>query len=245
MTSRLAGLLSDRGVAGAYGRPDVAPALAGVRDTAPAVFALVPVALALGASIDASPVDDRIGLAGAVLVYAASAHATAVAMLGTGAAGFAIVLTVFVLTVRGAVFSVGMVSRMRQQPAWFRWIAPYLLVDPLYADVTARTTEEDLPEWFRRYYLGAGLAIWLMWLPTVTAGVLLGPVLPRSAAIDFALPALLVAFLIPGLRSRPAVAAALAGGAIALLELLPGGLNLIVASGIGVAVAMAVERRAS
>lgn len=226
------------------GRASMAPAIEGARAIAPAIAALLPVALALGASVGASPIDDRAGFLGAPLVYAASAHATAVAMLGNGASGFAILLTVFVLTARGVVYSVGIVSRMESQPAWFRWAGPYFLVDPLYLVVTARAPDEDTPSSFRRYYLGAGLALWFMWVPAVAIGILLGPLLPRSDAIGFALPALLVAFLITGLRSRPAVAAALAGGAVASAGLLPGGANLIAGAALGVAAGLAAERRA-
>jgi predicted branched-subunit amino acid permease len=220
------------------------PLLAGARDMAPGLVALLPLALALGASIAASPVDDLVGWLGAALVYGASAHATAVSMLAAGAAGGAVVLAVLVIMARSVIYSAGLVSRMRGQPAWFRWSAPYFLVDPLYALVVTRTGEGHGAAWVRWYYLGAALAIWLMWMPSVAAGVLLGPVLPGGAGMAFALPALLITFLVPGINSKPALAAAAVGGAVgALGSAWPGGLALLLGTAFGVAVAVAFERR--
>jgi len=222
-----------------------APAIEGARDTVPALLALAPVALALGASIAASPMDDRVGWAGGALVYAASAHATAVAMLGAGANGAAVLLAVLSLTVRGVIYSAGIVAWMREQPRWFRWAAPYLLVDPLYALVTTRTRPgEDSPRWIRLYYIGAGLAIWVMWMPAIAAGIRFGPLLPGGPGVAFALPALLIAFLVPAMRTRPAVAAAIVGGiAGVLLGDVPKGLALALASALGAIAAIASERR--
>ncbi|MDA1062408.1 MAG: hypothetical protein O2895_05835 [Chloroflexi bacterium] len=61
-----------------------------------------------------------------------------------------------------------------------------------------------------------------------------------------ALPALLIAFLVPGLRSRSAVAAAVVGGVVAAgMSALPGGAGLALGTVLGVVAAVLVERRAS
>ena len=177
------------------------------------------------------------------LVYGASPYLTAVSLTAAGASGVSVVLAVLVLTSRGVIYSTALLSRMRGQPGWFRWAGPYLLVDPLFALVIARTTESDSPARVRRYYLGAGLAIWLVWMPSLAVGLLAGPVLPRSAALEFALPALLIAFLVPGLTSRPALAAAAVGAAMGAIAVgLPGGAGLALATVAGTLAAIATER---
>jgi len=222
------------------------PLLAGARDMSPVLLALAPVALTLGAGIAAAPIDARIAWVGAIFVYAASAHATAIAMLGGGAAGPAVVLAALLLTTRSIIYSAGLVTRMQRQPGWFRWTAPYLLVDPLFALVTSRTDEEDDPWVVRWYYLGAGLAIWVMWMPAMALGIVLGPVIPNGPALRFALPALLIAFLVPGLRSRPAVVAAAVGAVVgAAMSGLPGSAGLVLATVLGMAAAVFLERRSS
>ncbi|MPZ98610.1 MAG: branched-chain amino acid permease [Dehalococcoidia bacterium] len=230
----------------AHGHLILDPLLAGARDMVPVLVALIPIAVTLGASVAASGLDPRIGWTGAALVYGASPHATAVAMLSNGAAAAAVVVAVLVLGARSVIYSVGLVSRMSGQPAWFRWTAPYLLVDPLFALVTSRTTERDSPRWVRWYYLGAGLAIWVTWMPALGLGTVVGPVLPGNEGANFALPALLIAFLVPGIRSRPALAAVVVGGLTgAAGGGLPNGLGLALGAIAGTAAGVLCERRTS
>jgi len=229
------------------GGPSIsAPARAGAREVLPVLLGLAPLAITVGASVAASPVDNRIGWTGAVLVFGASPHLMALTMLGAGAAGVATVMAVLVLSARNVIYSAGMVSRMSGQPAWFRWTAPYFLVDPLYALVADRTDADHTTFWVRWYYLGAALAMWVMWIATIALGVLVGPLLGSSAALDFALPALLIAFLVPALRSRPALAAAVVGGLVgAAASGLPSGLGPALGAALGTAAAVLYERSAS
>lgn len=234
--------LASGGVARVGGESRAA-ALAGARDIAPVLVALAPVAITLGATLGDLHVDSRVTWAGGALVYGASPYLTAVSLLAAGASGLSVVLAVLVLTSRGVIYSAALLSRMRGQPAWFRWAGPYLLVDPLFALVVSRTDERDPSEWVRWYYLGAGLAIWLVWMPSLAIGLLAGPVLTGNAGLDFALTALLIAFLAPGLRSRPALVAAATGVAVgAAASALPGGAGLALATMAGTLAAAATER---
>ena len=221
-------------------------AIRGATDMAPVVAALVPLALLLGATIAESPIDSGVGWAGAALVYAGAPCITAVSLLGAGASALAVVTAVWIQTARGVVYSAGMATRMRGQPAWFRWAGPYLLVDPLFALVTSGTSEPGSARELRWYYLGAGLAIFLMWMPTVALGILLGPALTRAAWIEFALPALFIAFLVPWFARRPALVAAAVGGVVAAAALaLPGGQGLLLGAVAGMVAALTYERSRS
>lgn len=66
-------------------------------------------------------------------MYAGAPYITAVSLLGAGASALAVVTAVWIQTARGVVYCAGLATRMRGQPAWFRWAGPYLLVDPLFA----------------------------------------------------------------------------------------------------------------
>ena len=85
----------------------------------------------------------------------------------------------------------------------------------------------------RRILLGAGLALYVAWVLGTIVGVLGGGVLgdPGRLGLDAAFPALFLALLVGQLRSRRAVAAAVAGGAIALalLPFAPPGVPLVAA----------------
>lgn len=215
---------------------------AGARDGLPVAVALVPGALALGALVATSAVGSWTGWIGGVLVYGASAHAAVITLLSQGAPATAIILAVLVLGGRGVIYSAGLVSRMKNQPAWFRWAGPYLLVDPLFALVVEHTSNETPAQWTRYYYLGAGLAIWALWIPGIALGAAAGPLLPENAGLAFALPALQISFLVPGIRSMPAAVAAVVGGvAGATLAEMPGGIGLFVGTLAGAAAGLLAE----
>jgi predicted branched-subunit amino acid permease len=217
-------------------------ALDGARDMAPLILALTPLGLLAGAAVAESPLRNDVGLLGGVFIYGASAHITAVSLLGVGAGSFAVLAAVLVIQARGLVYSAALAEHLRHEPTWFRWAAPYLLVDPLFALVSRRADSHG-HDGLRAYYLGAGLALLGAWVPVMTLGVMVGPTLPQAEWIDFAIPALFVAFLVPGLNGPSSWIAAATGGAAALLVMgVPGGLGLVVATVAGAATGMVSGR---
>ena len=86
----------------------------------------------------------------------------------------------------------------------------------------------------RDVLVGAGLVLYFSWLGGTAIGVFAGRALgdPEALGLDAAFPALFLALLVPQLRSRSAVTAALGGAAIALLltPLTPPGVPIIAAS---------------
>ncbi len=238
MVSHSIGWTANREVS--LGSTDV---LDGVRDMLPVVVALAPLGLLAGASVAESSVRNDVGLVGGALVYGASAHIAAVSLLGAGATGLAVLAAVIVINARGLVFSAALAVHLQRQPAWFRWWAPYLLVDPLFALVSRRGDSHGWGDGFRSYYLAAGLTLWTAWIPVVALGVLVGPALPEAEWIDFAIPAVFVSFLVSGLKGAGSVVAAAAGGAVALAAIsLPGGIGLLLATLGGAAAGIVAER---
>ncbi|MEE8422662.1 MAG: AzlC family ABC transporter permease [Dehalococcoidia bacterium] len=207
------------------------------------MVALMPLGLLAGASVAESSVRNDVGLLGGVLIYGASAHITAVSLLGAGVSGLTVVAAVVVINARGLVYSAALARHMTGQPAWFRWWAPYLLVDPLFALVSRRGDSHGWGDEIRAYYLGSGLTMLIAWIPVMTVGVLVGPALPEAEWIDFAIPALFIAFLVPGLKGPSSYIAAGTGGAVALVALgMPGGVGLLVATLVGTVVGSLSER---
>jgi predicted branched-subunit amino acid permease len=86
----------------------------------------------------------------------------------------------------------------------------------------------------RRVLLGAGVVLYAGWVGGTALGVLGGGVLgdPKRLGLDAAFPALFLALVAPRLRERRALAAALAGGALAaaLIPLAPPGIPIVAAS---------------
>jgi predicted branched-subunit amino acid permease len=96
------------------------------------------------------------------------------------------------------------------QPRWFRLAGPYLLLDQVFALVSTHVA----PTNWRAYYLGAGLFAWTYWQTFVGAGVVFGPAISADFDVSFAVPALFLALLVPGLVRRPAIVAASVGAVV-------------------------------
>jgi predicted branched-subunit amino acid permease len=121
-----------------------------------------------------------------------------------------------------------------------------LLTDEAYA-VTILNYEKDgaspSGHWF---FLGAGLTLWTSWQISTAIGILLGATMPESWPLDFALPITFIAIVIPALKDRPAIAASLTAGAVALLAYeLPYKLGLMLAGLLGIAVGTFLDERKS
>ena len=215
----------------------------GILDALPAVAGLAPLALALGAAVSRSPLPALTGWLTAPLIYGASAQFAALSLLGAGAAAISVLLNVAVVNARVLFYSAALRPMFRDQPRWFRFAGPYLLVDPLFALMGARADRFVNPRDTRQYYLAAGLAIWVSWLVMIAAGVALGSAVPNGVALEYAVPALLIGFLVPAIRANGALAAA--GVAIAAVAL-PwdgGGAGLLVAGMAGAAAGAFIDRR--
>jgi branched chain amino acid efflux pump len=135
---------------------------------------------------------------------------------------------------------------LRALPMRWKTLLAYLLTDEAYA-VTILNYERDgaapAGHWF---FLGAGLTLWVSWQLSTAAGILLGTALPESWPLDFALPITFIALIVPALKDRPAVAASLTAGTVAVFAYgLPYKLGLMLAGLLGILVGTALEGRKS
>jgi 4-azaleucine resistance transporter AzlC len=161
------------------------------------------------------------------ITFAGSAQFAAVAILEDGGGAVAAIVAALLLNARYAAIGISVAPLFRGSAAR-RLAASQLIVDESWALAARPDGSFD-----RRILLGAGLALYVTWVLGTIAGVLGGGFLgdPGRLGLDAAFPALFLALLIGQLRSRRAVAAAVAGGAIALalLSFTPPGVPLVAA----------------
>jgi predicted branched-subunit amino acid permease len=106
-------------------------------------------------------------------------------------------------------------------------------------DDRATGTDEAGRDW---YYLGVAATIWAVWVVATAVGVGLGRGLPDEWGLDFAVPLVFLALLVPRLEDRSTTAAGVAAGVVALAAAgVPYHLGLPAAAVVGVAVGLAVE----
>jgi predicted branched-subunit amino acid permease len=218
-----------------------AGARAGVRDMLPVALAVGPLALVLGVAIDASVVSDLAGVVAAPLIYAGSAHFAALSVSDAGGSAITAVLTALIVSVRFVMYGAALAPRFRGQPAWFRWLGPWTIVDQTFALASSR--DDRGPAWFRGYWLAASALLGAGYTFMVAVGVVLGPVVPAGIGLDLTIPALFVAMLAGRVRDRPALVAVVVGGLVTALTLdLPHGLALPLGAVAGAAAAVLTRR---
>jgi predicted branched-subunit amino acid permease len=94
------------------------------------------------------------------------------------------------------------------------------------------------------YYLGVAVTLWTVWQVTTVAGVVLGTSVPESLGLEFAVPLVFLALLIPAMEDRPTTVAGLAGGAVAVGTAgLPLNLGLLVGATVGIVAGLLTETR--
>jgi 4-azaleucine resistance transporter AzlC len=200
---------------------------AGLRAVAPLVPAVFAFGVSFGVLARAANFDGAAAVVMSLTTFAGSAQFAAVSVLDAGGTVVAAIVAAVLLNARygpmalsaAPVFRGGVLRRL---------VEAQLLVDESWA-LSQRDGRFD-----RRVLLGAGFALYLGWCGGTAIGVLAGDSLtdPATLGMDAAFPALFLALMVPLIRDRNALAAALlgAGIALALTPLTPAGLPVIAAT---------------
>ena len=217
-------------------------ALLGARDTLPLLPGTVPFGLIYGATALAVGVPAWLTQAMSVVIFAGSAQFAVVLLVAGGASAITLVLTAAILNLRHLLYSASLAPTLRPTARGWRLALSYLLVDEVYGVVIGRMRALPLPQRLR-YMLGSGLTLWIAWQLSTLVGLLIGARIPASWSLDFAATLTFIALLVPLLRDRALVGAALVAAVVAALTLgAPLKLGLVAAAIAGIAAGMALDR---
>jgi 4-azaleucine resistance transporter AzlC len=160
--------------------------------------------------------------------FAGSAQFGAVSVLETGGGVAAAIAAAVLLNARYAPISVTVADEF-EGPVLRRLLEAQLIVDESWA----LSRRED-GRYDRRLLIGGGLVLYACWVGGTALGAVIGNRLgdPERYGLDAAFPALFLALLITQIDSRRALAAALAGGTIALvlIPFTPPGIPIVAAT---------------
>lgn len=217
-------------------------------DAVPLILPAIPFAMVVGLAIVESQIGNVLGWSTAPVVFAGAAQLTLITLLGGGVYWAAAVGAALVVNTRHLMYSAALAPYFRGQPRWFRWSAPYFLIDQQFAVATLRRGDD--PRTFRIYYLAAGLTFAVFWYAAVALGLLVGPVVPERWELEFAIPVMFAGIVVMAVDRHPKAVAAVVGAGVALLAAdLPSRSGLLVGALAGVlaglAVAVVGERRAA
>lgn len=218
----------------------------GMRDMLPMLLGAMPFGIIFGSLAGAAGLDPLQTLGMSALVFAGSAQFIAISLLSGGAGIAVVLLTTVVVNLRHALYSASLQPYVRHLPKRWRIPLAFWLTDEAYAVVQQRYLQSDDIEQRHWYFLGAALAMYVNWLACTLIGVLFGRAIPNIGdwGLDFAMLATFIGIVVPMLRNRPQVAAALVAAGMALVcHGLPYKLGLMAAAASGILVGVCLERR--
>jgi 4-azaleucine resistance transporter AzlC len=213
----------------------------GVRTVAPVLLGVVPFALVAGVAAVSAGLSLVEAMGMSVVVFAGASQLAALDLLSQDAPLVVVVVTAAVINLRMMMYSASIAPHFRSVSARWKAVLAYLLTDQAYAlSLTRFGADDDVDR--KRFYLGIAATIWIVWQLGTLAGVLVGTGVPDSWGLEFAVPLVFLAVLVPALEDR----ASLVAGAVAAAVAVGGGglplnLGLLVAATVGIAVGLSFE----
>lgn len=216
--------------------------LRGVQGEIPLLVGVFPFGMIYGILALGAGIPEATAQAMSAVVFAGSSQFVTAQLVHVGTPGLVIVLTIFVVNLRHALYSASVAPYIRHLPRRWKLLLAYLLTDEAYAvaiNEYERTGITPLGHW---YFLGAGLALWTTWQVSTAFGIFLGTAIPEGWGLDFTLALTFIAIVVPALKDWPALGAAVTASLVSLAVYnMPYRLGLIVAALCGIVVGMVLE----
>ncbi len=212
-----------------------------VADAFPLFLPAIPFGFVLGLEMTEGHMPVAIAFSTSIFIFAGAAQLAVITLAGT-ATVWAVIVAGFVINTRHVMYSAGLAPAFQKQPRWMRWLAPYFLIDQVFALAVLQVDRP--PAEFRRYYLTAGLFFFVNWQWATALGMVIGPSIPDSWQLGFAPPIMFLGLVLIGINRMPQAVAAVVGGLVALVTAgLPDRLGILVGAIAGVAAGAYAESR--
>lgn len=217
--------------------------LAGFKAELPFLFGVIPFGMIYGVLALEAGMEIAEAQAMSAVVFAGSSQFVIAQLVALGTPGLVIFITAVLVNLRHALYSASLATYLRHlRPRW-QWLLAYLLTDEAYAVAILHYQEGGDIKHKHWYFLGAGLALWTTWQISTAAGILLGAQIPSEWSLDFTLALTFIALVVPALKQKADLAAALTGGITAVLLLnLPHRLGLVIGAILGILAGVLVDR---
>jgi 4-azaleucine resistance transporter AzlC len=217
--------------------------LAGIKAELPILLGVLPFGMIYGVLALEAGLAVVEAQAMSAVVFAGSAQFVIAQLVALGTPGLVIIITAVLVNLRHALYSASLAPYLRHlRPRW-QWLLAYLLTDEAYAVAILHYREGHEIKNKHWYFLGAGLALWTTWQASTAAGILLGAQIPPEWSLDFTLALTFIAIVVPALKEKADLAAALTGGVTAVLFIgLPYKLGLVIGALLGITAGVLVDR---
>ena len=214
----------------------------GLRDFLPISVGLLPWAMVTGIAMRSIGLSEIESLGMNLLVYAGTAQLGALPLIAAGAPLWLIMLTALALNLRFVIFSAAIAPVFHDSSFARRLASSYLLVDGMFAVGADKLQRSDDPHWRWGYYIAPSAFNWCVWQVFTALGIFGAEFMPRDWSLEFMVTIALMVMVLPMVRTRPMLVAALAGGLGAvLLRGLPLRLGVVAGIAVGIAAGFAAE----
>jgi 4-azaleucine resistance transporter AzlC len=218
--------------------------ISGVKAELPLMIGVIPFGMIYGILAIAAGLPPSIAQAMSFIIFAGSSQFASAQLFGLGVPAMVNVFTIAVINLRHALYSASIAPYLQRLPTRWKLILAYLLTDEAYAVSILHYQQEDKNQFKHWFFLGSGLTLWSTWQLSTAVGIFLGATIPASWSLDFTLALIFIALVIPSIKDKASLAAALSSGVAAvILFSLPLKTGLLVASLIGIFVGLLVEER--
>ncbi|HLE14802.1 MAG TPA: AzlC family ABC transporter permease [Anaerolineales bacterium] len=219
--------------------------LAGLKAELPLALGVIPFGMIYGVVALGAGLSQAAAQGMSSIIFAGSAQFISAQLFGLSAPAIIVVMTVAVVNLRHVLYSASLAPYVQALPARWKWLLAYLLTDEAYAVTITRYNQPDGSRQKHWFFLASGLLLWATWQASTAAGIFLGAAVPASWSLDFTLALTFIGIVVPMLRDRPGLGAALTAGLVAVAtSALPYKLGLLAAALAGILVGAWLERRA-
>jgi 4-azaleucine resistance transporter AzlC len=214
----------------------------GVRAELPLLIGVFPFGMIYGALALDAGLSKAASQMMSSMVFAGSAQFITAKLVSDAAPALVVILTIAVVNLRHMLYSASLAPYLKNLSLKWKVLLSYLLTDEAYAPSILKYEETGITPFSHWFLLGAGFSLWSTWQVSTALGIFLGAAIPEKWPLDFALPLTFIAMVVPALKNRPMIAAAVSAGLVALLAYsLPFKLGLILAALTGIVVGTILE----
>jgi predicted branched-subunit amino acid permease len=216
--------------------------LAGCREISPVLLGTIPFGFVAGVAAIASGLTSVQGIALSVLSFSGIAQLIVCQLIAAQSPLIVVVAGASVVSLRFLMYSASLAPHLAHLSVRWRMLLAFLMTDQNFAMAVRHYSEPGDRSHRHWRALGSALTLYVTWQAAVIVGVVAGAQVPESWSLDFAVVLTFIALLVPAVRTRADLAAAIVAAGVALIAAgLPYRMALVVASIAGIAAGMAIE----
>lgn len=213
---------------------------------APVLVGTIPFGFVAGVAAVGAGMSPLQAIALSIFAFSGIAQLVVAQLVAAQSPALVTLAAALVVSLRFLMYSAALSPHLAHLPRRWRVPLAYLMTDQGFAMGVHHygLPGDRSPRHYR--FLGSGLTLYAAWQASVVAGALAGAQVPQSWSLDFVVTLSFLSILVPALKTRANLAAAVVAGAVAMVGAgLPYKLSLVVASiaGIGAGILFEWGRR--